>query len=195
MRRLSAPCLTLCLTLLLANLPGLTPGAMAADDQPPGPPGLHTHQVTGLFQPDRVADLRELVLTLPGLELVSVDYETAEAQFRYDPDLLFPGVKSEQILERLHQLVRIPASNTFGVKARCATPREQLTRVEIPVAGLDCKACSFAAYEAVAVLDGVEQARASFHTGVVLAWIHADKIDRAALEAALVKKGVTLATP
>jgi hypothetical protein len=40
-----------------------------------------------------------------------------------------------------------------------ATPAEKLTRIEIAVAGLDCKACSFVAYQSVAKIDGVRQVR------------------------------------
>ena len=40
--------------------------------------------------------------------------------------------------------------HTFGVKPRRTVPRDKLQQVVIPVAGLDCKACCLAAYEAVA---------------------------------------------
>ena len=67
---------------------------------------------------------------------------------------------------------------------------EKLTLVEIPVVGLDCKACCLGAYEAIYRLEGVEQATASFKDGLVTAWIDASKTDRAQLETALKQRGV-----
>jgi copper chaperone CopZ len=81
------------------------------------------------------------------------------------------------------------------VKPLSPTPRDQLTRVEIGVLGLDCRGCALGAYEAVAKLDGVEQATASFKEGRVVAWIDPKKTDRATLEAALKKKNIELKSP
>jgi hypothetical protein len=64
--------------------------------------------------------------------------------------------------------------------------------VEIPVVGLDCKACCLAAYEAIYRLDGVEQATASFQVGLVTAWIDPAQTNQALLEEALRKKEVAL---
>lgn len=67
---------------------------------------------------------------------------------------------------------------------------EKLKLVEIPVAGLDCKACCLGVYEAIYKLPGVEVATASFKIGLVTALIDADKVDRPTLEAALKQRGV-----
>ena len=67
--------------------------------------------------------------------------------------------------------------------------------IEISVAGLDCKACCLAAYEAIYRLEGVEMATASFHEGRVTALTDPEKTDRARLEAALKQRGVTLKMP
>jgi cation transport ATPase len=67
---------------------------------------------------------------------------------------------------------------------------EKLKSIEISVAGLDCKACALAAYESIYRLEGVERATVSFREGRVVAVIDPAKTDRAALEAALKKKGV-----
>jgi len=153
------------------------------------------HQVTGLFSPDRVDDLREVLKNLPEITLVSVDFETAEGVFRYNPATAFPNTRPEQIVERFDQKLRQVSRATFGIKPLCTTPRDQLQRIEIRIAGLDCKGCSLAAYEAVYRIEGVENATASFRDGLVTAWIHPDKVDRAALEEALTKKGVKLIMP
>lgn len=153
------------------------------------------HRVTGLFAPDRVEDLQKLIAQLPDVKLVSVDFTTAEAVFNYDPAKLAPKAKPEQVLERLDTLVRQASRSTFGVKPLSATPRDQLAQIEIGVLGLDCKGCALAAYEAVAKLDGVMQATASFKDSRVTALIDPKKTDRAALEAALKKKNIELKSP
>ena len=82
------------------------------------------------------------------------------------------------------------AAETFGAKPLRTTSLDKLKLIEIPVAGLDCKACSLAAYEAVYKLEGVERATASFREGKVTALIDPTKTDRAKLEAALKKREV-----
>jgi hypothetical protein len=170
-----------------------TPSALA--DEPSAEPAPVKHRITGLFSPDRQQDLREVVATLPQLKLVSIDFERAEATFAYDPKQAFPGAKPEQIVERLDNLLRTHSFSTFGAAPLSTTPLEKLTRIEVPVAGLDCKGCCLAAYEAVYKLEGVVQATASFKEGRVIARVEGAKTDRAALEAALKKKGVELPSP
>lgn len=150
------------------------------------------HQVTGLFSPDREEDLREIFASLPDIKLVSVDFKTAEASFEYDAAKAFPDAKPEQIVEQFDNRLRNASRHTFGVKPLCAIEREKLQLVEIPVVGLDCKACSLAAYEAIYRLPGVETATASFKGGLVTALIDPNKADRATLEAALKQRGVQL---
>ena len=104
----------------------------------------------------------------------------------------FKGVKPDKIVESFDQKVRAASNYTLGIQPLCPTPREQLTRIEIPVVGLDCKACCLAAYEAIFKIDGVAQATASFKEGRITALIDPAKTDRAALEAALKKKNVKL---
>jgi copper chaperone CopZ len=147
------------------------------------------HQVTGVFSPDRERDLREAVAKVPQVRLVKIDFKTAEATFEYDSAKAFPGAKPEEVVARLDGLLRGASNHTFGVKPLCRVPRDKLRLVEIPVAGLDCKACCLAAYEAVARLDGVEWAAASFREGRVTALIDPAKTDRDKLEAALQRIG------
>jgi copper chaperone CopZ len=153
------------------------------------------YRITGLCSRDRVEDLRAAFAQIAQVKLVAVDFDNAEATVEYAPAKAFPGAKPDQILGRLDGLLRAASRHTFGVKPLCTVPREKLRRVEIPVAGLDCTACSLAAYEAVSKLDGVERATASFREGRVTAWIDPEKTDRAKLEAALKQRGVTLRSP
>jgi copper chaperone CopZ len=176
--------LGLCLTLAAT-------ASLAADDSPAELPTTK-HRVLGLFSPDRQDDLREVVKKLPDVRVVSIDFDHAEAVFAYDPAKLFKDAKPEQVPERFDQLLRSVSASTFGIKPLCTTPRDKLTRVEIPIVGLDCKGCCLAAYEAISSLDGVVQATASFKEGRITALIDPAAIDREALEAALKKKGVQL---
>lgn len=152
-------------------------------------------QITGLFSPGRVDDLREVMKRLPDVELVSVDFKNAEAAFAFDAAKAFPGVKPDQIFDRLDNRIRTSSSSTFGVRPLRAMPLEKCMLVEISVVGLDCKGCSLATYESIYKLEGVERATASFKEGRVTAHIDPAKIDRAALEAALKKRNVQLAVP
>ena len=150
------------------------------------------HQITGLFMKERVPDLREAVAKLPHIQLVRIDFENAEATFTYDPAKVFPGAKPEQIVQRFDSLLKSASNHTFGIKPLRNIPLEKLRLIVIPVAGLDCKACCLAAYEAVYQLEGVERATASFRDGRVTALIDPARTDRSRLEAALKKRGVRL---
>lgn len=153
------------------------------------------HRITGLFSKDREADLRESVKKMGEISIVEIDFDHAEVTFSYDREKLFPKTKDKDLLERFDNLLRQSSSHTFGAKPLCTTPPDQLTRVEIGVLGLDCKACSLAAYEAIFKIEGVEQATASFKEGRVTALIDPAKTNRAALEDALKKRNVTLKQP
>ena len=177
-------CAPVILCLVAATIAG------AAEPQPV------THRVTGLFSPDREDDLREVIKNhLPEVTLVSIDFKTSEATFSYDADKLFNRPKPEQIVERFDNLLRTHSQGTFGIRPVCVIPRDKLKRIEIPVVGLDCKGCCLGAYEAICKIEGVEQATASFKEGLVIALTNPELVDRTALEEALKKKGVTLATP
>ena len=153
----------------------------------------HTFRVLGLFQPDRVDDLRETVASMPDFELADVEFESGEATFRFDAVALFGRNKTpDQIAENFSQRLRQISNGTFEALPVSAFPQEKQVEVKIPIAGLDCKGCSYGAYLAVHKLDGVERATASFRDGFVIAWIDPDKTNRAALEEALTNRRVTL---
>lgn len=175
---------------LLAGLAALLPQAA---------PEGHTHRITGLFSREREEDLKEAFKKVAGVVLLSVDFDRSEAVLSYDPSKLsnkkVEKEREKEILERLDNLLRSASTHTFGVKARCTTPADKLTRIEIGVAGLDCRGCGLAAYETVSKIDGVEQATASFKEGRVTALIDPAKTTRAALEEALTKRGVKVLGP
>jgi hypothetical protein len=150
------------------------------------------HQITGLFSTDREQDLREAFKQIRDIRLVSIDFKNAEATLEYVPAKVFANAKPAQIVERLDAMLKAASNHTFGVKPLRTVPRQKLRLLEIPVAGLDCKGCCLAAYEAVYRLEGVEMATASFRAGLVTALIDPEKTDRSKLQAALKQRGVAL---
>ena len=183
-------------SLLLSMLLFMPMAALAEEPQPTGPREF-TFRVTGLFSPDRVDDLRALVASLPAgeIKVVSVDYDQATAVFSFDPDELFGKIDPTKIVERFDNLIGNPSRRTFGILPLSAVPAEKLAKIEIPIVGLDCKGCSFAAYDCVYKIEGVERATASFKVGLVTAWIDPEKTNRAALEEMLTKRGIELKQP
>ena len=190
-------------TMMASNLPDVAAPVIRAATPQVAPPTLQYTftdghsvklQVTGLFMSDRVEDFRKLMQQFPEARLKSVDFKTAEATFNFANDSeLFRNAKPEQIVERLHNRIRQLSGYTLGVKALSTIPREKLNLIEIPIKGLDCKACSLAVYDIVARVEGVEQATASFRDSLATAWIDPSKTNRATVEAALKQRGVTLA--
>jgi copper chaperone CopZ len=167
--------------------------AVLGDDKP-AQPREFIHRVTGLFSPDRDADLRAALAKFPDVKLVRLDFEHAEAVFSYDPAVVFKDAKPEEIVERFNEALRNATHRTMGVAPLVPAPKTGFVRLEIPVAGLDCKACSLAAYESIYKIEGVAAATASFREGRVTALVDPNKTGRAALEEALKKRGVEVRT-
>ncbi len=164
-----------------------------AADVKPSTSETITQRVTGLFAPDREADLRTALQEIPGVELVSLDFNLAEATFRYDPTVAFPGAKPADAPKRLAEKLRSASNSTFNLQLLDPSiAKDQLTRVEIPIAGLDCRACSLAAYEIVAKIEGVYAATASFHDRKATALIDPKKTNRESIIAALTKRNVSV---
>ena len=160
-----------------------------------------TYRLVGLSAPEREADLREVLKSVADVTLVSLDAAKAEITLRFDSDKLGVPAKAKQppapdkITERLNNLLGSASKNTFHLAAPSAVPADKLTKVEIPIGVLDCKACRYAAYSAVAKLDGVERATVSATPSAVIAWIDATKTKREVLEDALKKARVELRAP
>ena len=152
-----------------------------------------TYRLIGLSAPERESDLREVMKTVPDVALVSLDIAKAEVNLRFDAEKLFLPAKSKQppapdkITERLNSLIGGASKNTFSLTERSTVPADKLTKVEIPIGVLDCKGCRYAAYQAVAKLEGVERATVSATPSAIIAWIDATKTKREALEEALKK--------
>jgi cation transport ATPase len=167
-----------------------------AADRPKDAPVTLKYQVVGLFSKERVADFREAMKKVEKVELVSVDYDNAEAVFRFVPKVAFPHAsKPEHYVAHLNNAVRHASTHTIGVKPPRTAPRDKLKWVEIPVSGCHCKACDLALYDITARVEGVEQAQASFKEGKARALIDPTKTDRDKIIAALKKRGVSVKAP
>lgn len=167
----------------------------AAGENKSDAPQRVKHQITGLFSIEREADLREAFTKIPNIKLVAIDFANAEATLEYVPAKVFGNARPTEVIARLDQLLKSASNHTFGVKPLRSVPREKLQRLVISIAGLDCKACCLAAYEAVYRLDGVEAATASFREGRMTALIDPTKTNRARLEAALKQRGIDVKAP
>ena len=179
---------------ILVTLCLLACAAFAADEKP-APPQNFTHRITGLFSPDRETALRSALEKVPGIALVSVDFGHAEGVFSYNPAVTFKGTKPEDITKRFDEQLRNATRSTLGIAALITTPHDKLTRIEIPVIGLDCKACALATYEAIYKIDGVAAAMVDYQGGRVTALIDSSKTTQPALEEALKMRQVQLKTP
>ena len=155
-------------------------------------------RVIGLCSPDRQDDLREIVRTMPDVQLGSLDYDNAEATFHFDTAKVFTNFNPKkppttgQIVTRLDELLKRASQGTFSVTPLSTIPKDKLAVVEIHIGILDCKGCRLGAYQAVAKQNGVERATVNSEKGILTAWIDPAKMDRSALEAALKKARVDL---
>jgi copper chaperone CopZ len=168
----------------------MSTGPLLAEEK--SPPQQFKYRVVGLFCPEREEHLREAFARLPKMRLIAVDYEAAEITVEYDPAQLWPGEKPERFVELFGNELANVTRHTFRAKPLRVKPLDQLKRVQIRVAGLDCLGCSYGAYRMIYELPGVETATADFKRGVVTALIDPEKIDQPQLEAALQKGGVEI---
>lgn len=153
---------------------------LSAGDAPPLPTVVH--RIVGLCYPERVDDLKAAFKERNDVTLVSVDYERAEATLAYDPKRVSAD-----------SLRGIGGNKGFEVMPRSTVPADQLTRIAIAVVGLDCKGCALGTYNAIARIEGVEQATVSYKDGKISVLIDPARTNQAALEDALKKANVTLA--
>lgn len=157
-----------------------------------------SRRVNGLFELSRVDDLRAVVPTLPGIELVSLDFASTVAVLRVDPAKLMGSYNAkqppsdEQLGRRLEEQISSASNRTFTIKPLASVPAVPTAVVEIKTGLLDCRGCRYAVYNGVAKLDGVESATVTTD-GRLVARIDPAKLDQKALLAALKKvKGLEI---
>lgn len=132
-------------------LPGGTAVAAAPATQP-----AVVCRVTGLFDAEREADLRTLAESIPGVKLLSVDLDRAQATFAVNAAQAFPDTKGDKLPERLDQVIRKASFGTFAVSLP-RPPAEKPARVEIAIPLLDCRACALGVHDMLMRVDGVQQ--------------------------------------
>jgi hypothetical protein len=151
-----------------------------------------SRRVLGLFEPSRVDDLKQLVPTLPGVELVQLDYASTVAVWRLDPALVMTNYNAkkppteEQLAQRLDSLLGAASIRTFALKPLAGIPAEKAILVQLRPPILDCRGCRFAVYNSIAKLEGVEIATVG-KDGLISARIDPAKTDQQTLRAALKK--------
>ena len=139
-----------------------------------------TYRVLGLCYPERVDELRAVLKDRP-VTIVGIDYARGEATFTHDP--------KELSAESLGHAV---GAKGFGILPRSTVPSEKLTRIVIPVTGMDCKGCALGTYNVIARIEGVEQATVSYKEGKISLMIDPTRTNQDALEEALKKGNVML---
>ena len=172
-----------CFSLFVAGL---------ASDLHAAPAVEISRRVVGLFEPSRVDDLKEVVPTLPGVELVRVDFNSSVAAWRLDPALVMTNYNAkkppteEQLAQRLDSLLGAASTRTFALKPLAGLPADKTTTVELRTHILDCRGCRYAVYNSIAKLEGVESATVG-KDGLITARIDPAKTDQKTLDAALKK--------
>lgn len=147
--------------------------------------------VVGLFEPDRVTALVDACQRIPGFELLRVNYDEATMHVRWAADHeMWRGTKLEEQVQRIDERVRHASGHTLGARDIPSMPRDQWQREELKIEGLDCAACSLAAYDIVIRVDGVLQAEADFGQSRAVAWIDPAKTNRSQLIEAFKQRGV-----
>ncbi len=161
-------------------------------DLPAAPSVEISRRVVGLFEPSRVEDLKEIVPTLPGVELVRVDYASTVAVWRLDPALVMTNYNAkkppseEQLVQRLDSLLGAASTRTFALKPLASIAADKAITVELHTHILDCRGCRYAVYNGIAKLEGVESATVG-KDGLIAARIDSSKTDQKTLDAALKK--------
>ncbi len=161
-------------------------------DLPAAPSVEISRRVVGLFEPSRVEDLKEIVPTLPGVELVRVDYASTVAVWRLDPALVMTNYNAkkppseEQLVQRLDSLLGTATNRTFTLKPLASIAADKAITVELHTHILDCRGCRYAVYNGIAKLEGVESATVG-KDGLIAARIDSSKTDQKTLDAALKK--------
>ena len=148
-------------------------------------------RIRGLFDLQRVEELKAQAATVADFRIVAVDYDSATATFAYADDKPpFKGAKPDSLERGFRERLSGATRGNFSVLPLAPLPRAQWQEVRIGIAGVDCRGCSFGAYNAVAEIDGVLRATASFKDGLLIAWIDPKLTNREALEAALKKRNI-----
>ena len=150
-------------------------------------------RLLGLFIPEQAESFRRQLEQFSEVRVEAVDYEAAEVTLRYAAASdMFRNATPSQVVERLNDRIRQLSRGIFSVKPLGEVPHAGLERIEIPIVGLDCHACSLAVHDILTQVEGVEHATASFHDGCGVAWVNPAIVSRESLVRALRQRSVTV---
>jgi hypothetical protein len=150
-------------------------------------------RLPGLFIPEQAESFRRQLEQFSEVRVEAVDYEAAEVTLRYAAASdMFRNATPFQVVERLNGRIRQLSRGIFSVKPLGEVPHAGLERIEIPIVGLDCHACSLAVHDILTQVEGVEHATASFHDCCGVAWVNPAMVSRESLVRALRQRGVTI---
>ena len=150
-------------------------------------------RLLGLFIPEQAESFRRQLEQFSEVRVEALDYEAAEVTLRYAAASdMFRNATPSQVVERLNDRIRQLSRGIFSVKPLGEVPHAGLERIEIPIVGLDCHACSLAVHDILTQVEGVEHATASFHDGCGVAWVNPAMVSRESLVRALRQRGVTI---
>lgn len=151
-------------------------------------------RVFGLFDPQRVGELKAQASTITDFRIAEVNYETGVVTFAYADDKPpFQHSKPENMERGIRERLQPATRGGFILKPLSTFPRDKWVEVKIGILGLDCRGCSFGAHNAIVEMEGVERVVASFHDGFVTAWIDPSKTNKEALAAMLKKREIKVA--
>ncbi len=146
-------------------------------------------RVIGLFHPDQVARFRDTVEAIPEISIEKLDFQTSVATIAYSEKLLYQG-DLKKTRESIDRILRGESMGMFEFLPCVEEGTKNWKEVLVPIAGLDCMACSYAAYLAVCKIEGVCRATADFGTGKLKVWILEDKVSLQRLHEELVKRRI-----
>ena len=151
--------------------------------------------VLGLYSPERVPVFRDAVARLPGVRVLDLDPDTAQATVAVAPTGELRNAPPREVAERLNVAMRKATHAQFGFRLPPQVPSDRLRRVEIRVQGIHCEACNLGIYESFMRVPGVAHATASLRDGVVTALIDPSKTDRKKLVELLQKLSLDVLDP
>jgi copper chaperone CopZ len=150
-------------------------------------------RLVGLFTPQREGAFRNLLASIPGVAIDSLDTHSAEAVIQYTPESpLFGNASEADVLARLSEQLRNRSEGLFSLKPVGDLPHEQLQQASFPIVGLDCDACSLAVHDILVQVEGVVHATASFGEGKATAWFDPNAVTAERLLTVLTERGVTV---
>ncbi|MDX1947712.1 MAG: DUF1592 domain-containing protein [Pirellulaceae bacterium] len=184
-------------TQVVAKTPAPPPAPLAESPERP----TVKYRLVGLSSDERRADLADFLATAPEIRLVEIDAANHEVTLAYDFARLYPlagpnhKVSDQQLMEAINNIVKRVSLNSFSLKPLLADARGKLAREEIAISTPDCKACRICVYQAVAKVEGVEQAAIDAQTGRLTVWLDSAKATPALVREALAKAKIELAGP